>query len=170
MGEPKAGFMLAGRPMADWVTDALASVCDAIVVAGPSWRGLPTVQDEPGVAGPLAGILGAVRYAPGPVLVVAVDQPWVRTETLLELRRLHDGDQPLVPIDAGTAQVTCAVFTPALLAAEPRQSVQAALDAVVHQPVARDVWHTWGEDGRSWFSVDEAADAVRGIDRFGQPG
>ena len=44
------------------------------------------------------------------------------------------------------------------------------LDAMDVDEVSHDTWTDWGEDGRSWFSVDERQDIARGLERYGPPG
>lgn len=168
MGRSKADYELDGRAMADWVVDALTICCDAVVAAGRAWRELPVIPDVPDMEGPLAGIVASLRHVKGPITVVAVDQPWVRADTLQRLAASSSGDRIVVPMDGGVAQVTCAVYTPDLLEGAVQRSIQAALDVVSHDAVARDTWTQWGEDGRSWFSVDRPADAAVGLERFGR--
>ena len=107
------------------------------------------------------------------MLVVAVDQPWVRTETLRHLAA-STGELPVVPVDDGIRQTGCASYpASALLAAEEELdgggSIQSLLDRTAFRPVVEGEWRSWGEDGRSWFSVDAVSDIDRGLERFGSP-
>jgi molybdopterin-guanine dinucleotide biosynthesis protein A len=105
-------------------------------------------------------------------LVVAVDNAFVRPETLRRLVSI-DSDLPVVPVDdEGMRQVTCAVFpkqiaVQAVEEAEAGGSVQTLLDRVSFLPVTPDQWGKWGEDGRSWFSVDTPQTLEQGLERFG---
>jgi len=71
-----------------------------------------------------------------------------------------DSDLPVIPVDGeGVRQVTCAVYPTSIaqLASEEVTgggSLQSLLDRTSFEPVPPEVWQTWGEDGRSWFSVD----------------
>jgi molybdopterin-guanine dinucleotide biosynthesis protein A len=109
-----------------------------------------------------------------PVLVVAVDQPWLRPVTAECLAR-SDPDQAVVPVDGGVRQTTCAFYPAGLsrLAASELEgggSIQSLLDMSGFRPVVEEEWRGWGEDGRSWFSIDEPANIEEGLSRFGPPG
>jgi len=166
MGQNKANVLVRDRTMLEMVEAALRLVADRIVLLGPDREGWESWPDSIHAHGPLAGIATALnRTDTDHVLVVAVDHPFVRHETL---RKMLDraGDIPVVPVDDhGNRQVTCAVYpkTIALLAAEEAAlggSIQSLLDRVSFDAVPPDVWGSWGDDGRSWFSVD-SQDALR---------
>lgn len=172
MGRPKSTVEVAGWPMGELVARALSAVCEDVVAAGGPAGGLEVIPDFDGFdnVGPLVGIAAVLDQLGAPIIAVAVDQPWVRVETLQELAARCD-DRPVVPMDGGSRQVTCAAyprsFLPFALDALPDGSIQSALDVAPH--LAVDTWSTWGEDGRSWFSVDTIADIGTGIERFGVP-
>jgi molybdopterin-guanine dinucleotide biosynthesis protein A len=161
--------------MAAWVIDAMSGAVDQIVVAGRAeLLGERGIADPSGLRrGPLAGL--AVALAEGrPALVVAVDQPWLRPVTAQCLAR-SDADEAVVPVEGGVRQTTCAFYPPGLspLAASELAgggSIQSLLDMSGFRPVLEEEWRSWGEDGRSWFSVDEPADIEEGLKRFGPPG
>ena len=46
---------------------------------------------------------------------------------------------------------------------------QGLLDDRDGDEVAPQTWMDWGEDGRSWFSVDEPRRITLGLERFGPP-
>jgi molybdopterin-guanine dinucleotide biosynthesis protein A len=179
MGRDKALVQVSGRPMIEWMATALNSVTDHLVVLGRSGTiaGIECVPDDhPARRGPLAGLATALRIADGaPVVLVAVDQPWIRRETL---RQLLDRAGPLhavVPIDQGARQVTCGIYPGAWAeraAAEDVAdgSIQSLLDEMLLRPIEEAEWQSWGEDGRSWFSVDKDDDLEEGLARFGLPG
>lgn len=175
MGVDKATVEVGGRPMIDHVMTALQAVSDQVVVAGRpepvgGHEAIPD-HDQP-FRGPLAGLAAARhRHPDGRLVVVAVDQPWVRPVTLQAMIDLG-GDLPVVPVEDGVRQTTCAVYPPldgieAELDADG--SIQSLLDRVSFLPVVESTWREWGEDGRSWFSVDTVADIDDGLDRFGPP-
>lgn len=176
MGKDKATVEVAGRTMLEWVTAAVVEAGLEPVVAG---RVESTVDVEsfpdPGVPhrGPLAGLVGAMHHHPDtPAVLVSVDQPWVRPHTLRRLTQT-DGALPLVPVEAGVRQTTCAFYPPHIVGAAETElagggSLQSLLDVVSFTPVVD--WHAWAEDGRSWYSVNTRADLEEGLARFGPPG
>jgi molybdopterin-guanine dinucleotide biosynthesis protein A len=162
MGTDKAAVEVGGRSMLDWVESALAAVCDRVVISGRPGG----VADSPGMHGPLAGLAACLAWDE-PLLVVAVDQPWVRVETLRALGAIPG---TAVPVDGGVRQVTCARYAPDV-AVEARRvrSIQKLLDAVPFRAIAEPEWSSWGEDGRSWYSADDGAALARGLERYGPP-
>ncbi len=170
----KATVAIAGKTMIDWVADALGDVCSEVVVAGredpvAGLRAIPDVGDR--YRGPLAGIAACAGL--GRITVVAVDQPWVRIDTLRHLIDL-DGDLPVVPVDHGARQATCAVYPAGLEEImfeelEAGGSIQTLLDRVAFRAVAESEWRHWGEDGRSWFSADTPEEMDAALARFGPP-
>lgn len=169
MGRDKASVEIAGAAMMEWVHRALSSVCDTVAVCGGP-GGIP--DPEPGYRGPLAGLVAAFERFPGEAIsLTGVDQPWLRPETV---SRLGESATQLAvaPVEGGVRQTTCAVY-PAALAEIARAelaaggSLQSLLDVASFLPVVD--WHVWGEDGRSWFSVDTADDLSAGVARFGPP-
>jgi molybdopterin-guanine dinucleotide biosynthesis protein A len=162
MGTDKAMVEIAGRPLLAWVEEALRAVCDSVMISGRA----DGLADPPGLHGPLAGVAAALRLGQ-PILAVAVDQPWVRRETLAALAALGG---TAVPLDGGIRQVTCARYSPELAGpALVASSIQALLDREPYQAVSAEEWRTWGEDGRSWYSVDDPQALEDGLRRFGRP-
>ncbi len=160
MGLDKPSIDLAGRPMIDHVITALAETgVDRVMVAGRLVDGFDGVTDPPGLAGPVAGLLAAFRRLPGrDVLLVAADQPMVAPATLRRL--LDEPGDAVVPVDV-VRQTTCAVYRHAcyptlerLVASVPNPSLQRLLDVVATSEVGPARWRRWGEDGRSWRSID----------------
>ena len=176
MGTEKALVKLGDKTMFDHVASALGTACDRIVVAGRidpigPWELIPDEGERH--RGPLAGLAAvAQRYPSDRLLMVGVDQPWVRPDTLHALVRF-ESDLPVVPVDGGFRQPLCALYSPGLgsLATEElenRGSLQSLLDVTAYEPVTN--WAEWGEDGRSWFSADDMGAVDEGIRRFGLPG
>ena len=176
MGSDKAAVAISDRTMIDWVSTALQQVANRVVVVGRTSTTVDAdVLPDPGPSfqGPLAGLAAVAAIEPDATLVVvAVDQPWVRADTLRHLIDRTDR-LPVVPVDEhGVRQTTCAVYPSAALddiAGELAAggSVQSLLDRVSFDPVVAEEWRSWGEDGRSWFSVDRPEDVTTGIERFG---
>lgn len=177
MGADKASVVIAGRTMLDHVSQAVRQVSKEVIVAGrEAADGDLTAVPDRGEShqGPLAG-LAAVRaeHPQALLVVVAVDQPWVRPETLRALVSKAT-TLPVLPVEAGIRQTTCAVYpAPALDGIDDELaaggSIQSLLDRVSFVPVTEDEWSEWGEDGRSWYSADTMAAVEAGIERFGTP-
>ena len=173
MGRDKTDIEINGTTMLQLVSGAIGPLVSNTVLLGPERAGHTTWPDAFGGQGPLAGIATALsRTTEDQVLVVAVDQPFIRPTTIEGL--IHRaGVTPVVPVDhSGVPQVTCAIY-PASLAeiaveeARAGGSIQSLLDVVSFDAVTPDVWQTWGEDGRSWFSIDSPDDLSAGIGKFG---
>lgn len=178
MGRDKALVQVSGRPMVEWVSTALGSVTDRLVVVGRSGTlaGIACVPDDrPARRGPLAGLATALRIGGSePVLLVAVDQPWVRSETLAALLEQAGPLHAVVPVDAESRQVTCAVYPGSWAQRAASEdaagsSIQSLLDELPFRPVEGPEWQEWGEDGRSWFSVDDESSLDHGVNRYGPP-
>lgn len=172
MGTDKALFELHGRPMAGWVADAMTGF-DQVVIVGRRGgiAGLEAVPDlHPRAAGPLSGLQTALTVFRSPVVVVAVDQPLVRPVTLARLAELAAGNETAICVD-GRPQVTCAAYATTCLEEANRQlrtggSIQHMLKSVPWTRVRREVWSMWGEDGRSWFSMDTPDALIAAEQRF----
>lgn len=164
MGVDKPDLQLGGATMLDHVLAALAAAgVDGVAIAGRRVGDVDSVTDPPGVAGPAAGLVAAFRRWPGhDVVLVAADQPFVDPATLRRLLAIS-GDAA-VPFD-GRRQATCAVYRHTcypvlerLIAAQADPSLQQLLDRVDATEIDQPAWRGWGEDGRSWRSIDTPAD------------
>ena len=134
----------------------------------PAWTPSPT--STPTAAGPLSGLQTALSVFRCPLVVVAVDQPLVRADTLTRLAARAAGDETIVCVDE-RPQVTCAAYASTCLDEATRQlrtggSIQQMLRAVPWTPIERDVWSLWGEDGRSWYSMDTPGSIIAAEQRF----
>lgn len=172
MGVDKARVLVSGETMLDRVAGAMRRVTDHLVLLGADREGWECWPDSVHVGGPLAGIVTALnRMTSSRALVVAVDQPFVDPGTLHRLIAV-DTDLPVVPVDEeGVRQVTCAVYPGTIAAAANEEagqggSIQMLLDRVSFHPITPGEWRSWGEDGRSWFSVDTPEDVDIGTARF----
>jgi molybdopterin-guanine dinucleotide biosynthesis protein A len=85
MGRPKHLLEVAGLTLLDRVAAALAPVAGRPVLLGagplpPGWADAVRVPDAPGAAGPVAGLLAAMRWAPSAAwLLAACDLPAITT-------------------------------------------------------------------------------------------
>jgi molybdopterin-guanine dinucleotide biosynthesis protein A len=163
MGRDKAEVMVGGTPMLRRVETALRPVVDRIVILGPDRDGWECWPDSVHAEGPLAGIATALSRAGSErIVVVAVDHPFVRSDFLRRILAI-ESDLPVVPVDeTGVRQVTCAVYPESIAAA----AIQTLLDRVSFRPVAPEEWRRWGEDGRSWFSIDSESALAEAQHRF----
>lgn len=173
MGRDKADVEVSGVTMLDRVTSTLALVADRVVVLGGTHPDRETWPDRSEIAGPLAGLTTAlVRMSEDRLLLIAVDNLFVRESTLRRLITVESG-LPVVPVDAeGVRQVTCAIYPRAIARAaieeaEAGGSIQTLLDRVSFLPITPDIWETWDEDGRSWYSVDTPKALETGLARYG---
>ncbi len=181
--EGDQAFMdVGGVPMAERVVSTLAEVGDVLVVGRPgTLAGRAAVphyrrDSRSGLTGLVTGMQAAKDLAPpgvSPLVVlVGVDQPYVRPETLRFLLAFASGYEAIVPVDDGELQPTCAVYPLKMLPEARRidredgtlEDLLAATGAV-QVPAAR--WRAWGEDGRSWFRVDGAESISEAESRFG---
>ena len=81
-GSPKALHLLGGRAMALRVADALASRVRSVTLVGEPDQyavlGIPVIADRIERAGPLSGIVAALRHSPQKwCIVAACDMPFV---------------------------------------------------------------------------------------------
>lgn len=173
MGSDKSMVRIGERTMLDRVAGAISAVADQVVVVGSAHPGFECWPDEIDANGPLAGIATALdRSIHSRIVAVAVDNAFVSPHTLERLVAI-DAGLPVVPVDDhGVRQVTCAVYPRdlapvALEEAAAGGSIQSLLDRASFIPVTPDQWAAWGEDGRSWFSVDSPESIQAGIDKYG---
>ncbi len=174
MGTDKALAEVGGRPLHAWVGRALEEAgLDVVTVGGPHRiHDHPHLGDVPGMYGPLAGLAAALDYADGrPVVVAAVDQPLLRSATIRRLIAI-DTDDAVVPYANEIPQVMCALYRyscrpaiDALRTTNPNAAMRDLLTVVAVRRVPPAEWASWGEDGRSWRSVDtpQALTAVRAV-------
>jgi len=173
---------VGGIPMAQRVVFTLSSVGDVLGVGRPgTLAGVASVpyyrKDR---AGPLTGLVTGMQAAqdlspPGVkplVVLVGVDQPYLRVETLRFLLAFAGRDEAVVPVDDEGRQTTCGVFPSSWLdkareADDSRQTMEEFLDTVPVREIGPDRWQAWGEDGRSWFHVTDADSLAEGEARFG---
>jgi len=172
MGSDKAEVVIEGQTMLQRVSSTLREFLPHVVVLGAERAGFECWPDAIPARGPLAGIVTALSLMEDDrVLIVAVDQPFVRAQTLERLSEL-ESRIPVVPVDGeGVRQVTCALYPKAIAEAaieeaEADGSIQSLLDRVSFLAVTPELWESWGEDGRSWFSVDTPQALEDGIRRF----
>jgi molybdopterin-guanine dinucleotide biosynthesis protein MobB len=88
MGKPKALLEYHGKTFLERTVETLSRHAREVVILGEgevseSCADLPRLPDPPGLTGPLAGILGALRWAPGATwIVTACDQPLITDDSI----------------------------------------------------------------------------------------
>lgn len=173
MGKDKATVDVGGQTMLERVVAAGQAIGEVAVIGREPTDdpdGVPDLRE--GRLGPLAGLETALVDAAGrEVVLLAVDQPFLRAETVWRL--LETTGDAVIPIDGGWEQITCGVYRepclPHVTAAldEGELAINAILDRFATTRVPAEEWQAWGEDGRSWFSVDTPEALAEGMRRFG---
>lgn len=139
-GVSKATLELEGRPLAAHVADVLADVCERVaIVCKPDTElpALPSVErwdEPPEPRHPLIGIVHALERAGGPVLVCAVDMPWVTPDACRSLLDAAPGGAAAVAVGEGEMCPVFAVYAPEALttlrAARPDRPLRKAVDGL----------------------------------------
>lgn len=175
MGAPKALTEIDGATMFEQVTAALATAGLEVVVSGVGPtppHDHPVVPDDDLHEGPAAGVTALLAHAGGrPVFVAGVDQPYLSPSTIRRLLYVDPTAPATIPVDAGALQVTCAVYRNGFreaLDTAPGEPLRSVAERVA-TPVEDAAWRSWGEDGRSWRSLDTPQSIATAIDELGTP-
>jgi molybdopterin-guanine dinucleotide biosynthesis protein A len=138
-GVSKAMLELDGRPLAAHVAATLETVCDPVVVVCKPDTELPELAgverwDEPAEPRhPLTGIVHALERAGGPVLVCAVDMPWVTEDACRSLLEAAAG-LAAVAVGKGEMCPVLGVYAPdalgVLRAAPPDAPLRETVEAL----------------------------------------
>lgn len=170
MGRPKHLLPVGGLSLYARTIEILRAVTDRIVVVGAGalpddGPPLPRVPDAPETAGPLAGILAALRADPGrAALVVACDLPELSTAALAWLlaQRVAGAAAVLPHTRDGVPQPLPAIYEPGALVAIERMIAAGVTAphrigrfAQVAQPTIPDQLLP------GWCSVNTPADLLR---------
>jgi len=117
-GVSKALIELDGRPLAAHVADVLAQTCERVAFVCKPDTELPDLEgverwDEPvEPRHPLTGIVHALEHGDGPVLVCAVDMPWVTPDACRSLLDAAPGAVAAVAVGKGEMCPVFAVYAP----------------------------------------------------------
>ena len=152
MGVDKAELLRTGERLVDRAARVLTEVCDPVLEVGPGRSSLPAVREPTPGEGPLVALVAgaaalAARGASGPLLLLAVDLPFVESPLLAWLAD-RPGTGTVVPVAGGEPQPCCArygpdaVATAARLAATGVRSLRVLLAAGVVELVAEEEWRT----------------------------
>ncbi|WP_225007146.1 molybdenum cofactor guanylyltransferase [Novosphingobium percolationis] len=132
-GRDKALAELGGQTLLARAVDALAPLCDAVVVVGRSVAPAPTLPDWPGPGmGPLGGIAAALHHATDAgydaVLTCAVDSVGVGEGLLADLSPApaYSADQPVI----GLWPASATAILDALLEGDGRRSMRVFAEAI----------------------------------------
>lgn len=129
-GSDKASASLRGRPLLQWVRDALAPAVDDIVIVTAAGQALPpmhpalpvtVVEDREPERGPLGGLATGFAVADAPVCFAAsCDAPLLRTAVAEHVIGALGGHEAALPEVGGFRQPLAAAYRrePALAAAE----------------------------------------------------
>lgn len=121
MGRDKANLLLGEQTLLERVAATMRQVFPRVIVSVRQPRpeiNLPQVCDEPGVAGPLAGVIAALAEVKTPwAFIVACDMPFVTPALVELLARSRSGYQAVVPVVQGHQQTLAAFYAGSALGA-----------------------------------------------------
>jgi molybdopterin-guanine dinucleotide biosynthesis protein A len=133
-GSDKASALLAGRPLLQWVTGALSTVCEALVVVRAAGQQLPPIETPLPLAvaedrypgkGPLAGIVSGFPAVATPLcLVTSCDAPLLQPALVSFLAGLAEGQDIVCPYVEGFVQPLVAVYRPRTCLAPFEEAVE----------------------------------------------
>jgi molybdopterin-guanine dinucleotide biosynthesis protein A len=115
MGRDKALIEIDGEPMFVRAARSLAQVADPVVLArgdrplpGTDWT---QIADERAGAGPLGGLVAALRWSPHELLIaVAVDMPYASPAVFQRCVEIWGGQDAVVPITEDGMQPLHALY------------------------------------------------------------
>lgn len=119
-GSDKASALLRGRPLLQWVLDAVGQVCGAVVVVKARGQALPevtsavpitVVEDIYEAQGPLAGLVAAFEAVFSPLaLAISCDSPLAEPALIHYLASRAAGSDVVCPLVDGHPQPLVAVY------------------------------------------------------------
>jgi molybdopterin-guanine dinucleotide biosynthesis protein A len=175
MGHDKAAMLVDGRRLVDAALVALRPLGGRIVVARGSQPslGVPDeIPDAPGLAGPIAGVVGGASFVTTEaVAIVAVDMPTINAAVLQRLAAFMSdrGRAAAMPVVEGVAQPMHSVVSSAALPAlgalarggeSSLRRVLARLDALLVGP---DGWGDLDPEGSFAVDWDRPSDLPSGV-------
>jgi molybdopterin-guanine dinucleotide biosynthesis protein A len=177
MGTDKAVLRLDGERLVDRAVRLLGGCCVAVLVASGDGRRLtvaaPQVADEPGVAGPLGGLIAGLDASPtADVAVVAVDGPYPDPAVLALCAALRGTAPVAAPVVDGVVQPLHAVWTRGAVedlraaAADGERSPRRLVERLEGRLVTPAEWRPRARDGAAfavdWDTPDEVPDGLPG--------
>jgi molybdopterin-guanine dinucleotide biosynthesis protein A len=169
MGTDKASIEFEGVTLLDRALTRLREVCDPVLVApgdvAVGAAAYAAVVDAIPGAGPLAGLVAALRASPHRLLaVVAVDLPWIDPALLRMLAaRVGDYDVALCETARGVEPLHAVYSRSALAGAERAldgsdRSLHALIERVRAVRVTEDEWRAAGISQRFSRNLNTPAD------------
>jgi molybdopterin-guanine dinucleotide biosynthesis protein A len=114
MGRDKANLLLGGKPLLQHVIEVVQPLFENIIVSTRHIRtdcDFPQVCDDPGHAGPLAGLNAGLAHAATPwVFALACDMPFITPELIAHLAKFRDRYDAVVPVVQGHPQPLAAFY------------------------------------------------------------
>ena len=162
-GSDKASATLRGRPLLQWVRDAIAPVVDELIIVTAAGQTLPPmhpaipaaiVEDREPERGPLGGLATGFAVAASPVCFAAsCDAPLLRTPVVERIVEALGDHNAVLPEVGGYQQPLAAAYRrePALAAAEA--ALAAGGNRVIDAFAALDVL-PFGEDRLTTLDSD----------------
>jgi molybdopterin-guanine dinucleotide biosynthesis protein A len=162
MGVDKAAIKFEGATLLERALARLGSVCDPVFIAAGGVSHLAAghhvVPDAVPGAGPLGGLVAALRSSPQRLLaVVAVDLPWIDPRLLQMLAaRIGDAGVAVCETSRGTEPLHAVYSTSLLAAAEaalagPDRSLRDLIERSNAVRVAESEWRGMGiADSFTW--------------------
>lgn len=148
-GADKAAALLRGRPLAQWVAEALAAACDAIVVVHARGQPVPPldvsvpvrcIEDRWEARGPLAGLATAFVRMDVPLCAVAsTDVPLLVPGVVGLLAARAEGHDGAVPFVDGHRQPLVACYRPAACAGPFAAHIESGGGSVVGALAGLDI-------------------------------
>lgn len=123
MGRPKQLLMLEGRAFASRIADAVGPLVESVALLGAGevpaeLSGFERIADAPGVAGPMSGIIAALKSSPRSAwLIAACDMPFLTTAASRWLisQRAIDRCAIFPETQEGRAEPLAAIYEPAAI-------------------------------------------------------
>lgn len=115
MGQDKGLLPLQGKPMVQWVLDALTPCVDHIIIVAnePAYAqlGYPTATDLIANAGPAGGIYTGLKASETALnFIVSCDMPFIRPEAICFLLEQAEDTAITLPMAAGRLQPLFGVY------------------------------------------------------------
>lgn len=176
--QPKAEVVLAGRTLLARARATLESLVETTIVSAPQDLVLTTadavrVADPAGAAGPLAGLVAALRSQSFTrALVLAVDLPFASAAALRALgAHLRPEDDAVLAAPAGIPQPLAAWYAPSAVApladalAAGERSVTRAVLALRARVVGREALAAMPDGEAAYFNLNTPADLAEAVRR-----